>query len=73
MKKNRKENKNRDFMDKYYNSRPDLTDFAVISATDCTGFIPSDASNPGALEAYLLMKKYRADPGNDNSESPELN
>ena len=71
--KNREKNKNRDVKDKYYNQHPDLTDFAVVSAMDCTGFIPSDAANPSALEAYLLMKKYRADLGNNNSETPEIN
>lgn len=71
--KSPEKHKNRDSMDKYYNQRPDLTDFAVVSAMDCTGFIPSDAANPSALEAYLLMKKYRADLGSNNSETPETN
>ncbi len=67
--KNPKEHKNRDSLDKYYNTHPDLTDFAVVSAMDCTGFIPSDATNSDALEAYLLMKKYRADLEIGNSET----
>ena len=63
MKKNK--SKNRDSLEKYYNSSPDLTDFAVASAMDCTGFIPSDSGGPGALEAYLLMRDYRAKLEND--------
>lgn len=63
-----KKDKSRDSLDKYYNSRPDLTDFAVASAMDCTGLIPSDASSPGALEAYLLMRDYRAKLESDYPE-----